>query len=88
MNEVEEPLETRVSRLGGYLTRSYNHNKPSLLFSSYLSEFHRADIEKSLRKVLNEQGLEIVEVDAGKHKNLPDYLSSIFKFQEYSFFCT
>ncbi|HEX7627788.1 MAG TPA: tetratricopeptide repeat protein [Candidatus Methanoperedens sp.] len=77
MNEEKEPLGTRVSRLGDYLTRSYNHNKPSILFALYLSEFHRIDIEKSLRKVLNEQGLEIVEVDAGKHKNLPDYLSSI-----------
>ncbi|VVB52243.1 Photosystem I assembly protein Ycf3 [uncultured archaeon] len=77
MNEEKEPLETRVSRLGGYLTRSYNHNKPSLLFAVYLSEFHRADIEKNIRKVLHEQGLEIVEVDAGKYKNLPDYLSSI-----------
>ena len=77
MNEEKELFETRVARLEGYLTRSYKYNKPSILFALYLSEFQRADVEKSLEKLLIEQGLEIVEVDAGKHKNLPDHFASI-----------
>ncbi|CAG0974305.1 Transcriptional activator NprA [Methanosarcinales archaeon] len=77
MNEEEEPLKIRVSRLEGYLTRAYKYNKSSILFAVYLSEFQRVDVEKTLEKLLKEQGLEIVKVDAGKHKNLPDYLSSL-----------
>ena len=77
MNEEKETIDTRVSRLEGYLTRAYKHNKPSILFALYLSEFQRADIEKTLEKLLKEQRLEIVDVDAGKYKNLPDHLASI-----------
>lgn len=77
MNEQKEPFDTRVARLEGYLTRSYKYNKPSILFALYISEFQRLDVERRLEKSLKEQGHEIVDIDAGKHKNLPDYLFSI-----------
>ncbi len=77
MMEEKEPFEMRVSRLEGYLTRAYKNNKPSILFALYLSEFFRTDVEKSLIKLLKEQGLDIVNVDAGEHKDLPAYFSSI-----------
>ncbi len=77
MIEEKEPFEIRVSRLGGYLTRAYEHNKPSILFALYLSEFLRSDAEKSLEKLLKEQGLDILNVDAGEHKDLPALFSSI-----------
>jgi tetratricopeptide (TPR) repeat protein len=76
MNEEKESFETRVARLEGYLTRAYEYNKPSILFALYLSEFQRVEVEKTLEKLLKEQGLEIGDVDAGKHKNLPDHLAS------------
>ncbi len=77
MNEEKETFETRVARLEDYLTRAYEYNKPSILFALYLSEFQRADVEKNLEKLLKERGLEIVDIDASKHKNLPDHLASI-----------
>ncbi|VVB90193.1 Photosystem I assembly protein Ycf3 [uncultured archaeon] len=77
MIEEKESFETRVSRLGGYLTRAYEYNKPSILFALYLSEFSRVDVEKALEKSLKEKGLEILNVDAGEHKDLPAYFSSI-----------
>ncbi len=77
MTEEKEPFETRVLRLEGYLTRAYKNNKPSILFALYLSEFLRTDVEKSLEKSLKEQGLDVVNVDAGEHKDLPAYFSSV-----------
>jgi tetratricopeptide (TPR) repeat protein len=77
MIEVKETFESRVSRLANYLTRAYKYNKPSILFAMYLSEFLRSDVEKSLKSVLVEQGLEVVRVDAGNIKDLPAFFSSI-----------
>ncbi len=77
MNEDKEPFETRVSRLEGYLTRAYANSRPSILFALYLSEFLRADVERSLEKSLKEKGLEIIRVDTGEHRDLPGYFSSI-----------
>ncbi|NQE06603.1 Photosystem I assembly protein Ycf3, partial [ANME-1 cluster archaeon GoMg1] len=43
----------------------------------YLSEFLRSDVEKSLKRALVEQGLEVVSVDAGGNKDLPAFFSSM-----------
>jgi hypothetical protein len=77
MIEVKDTFERRVSRLFNYLTRAYKYNKPSILFVMYLSEFLRSDVEESLKSALDEQGLEVVNVDAGNIKDLPAFFSSI-----------
>ncbi|MBL7117413.1 MAG: tetratricopeptide repeat protein [Candidatus Syntrophoarchaeum sp.] len=77
MVEAKDNFEGRVSRLANYLTRAYKYNKPSILFAMYLSEFLRSDVEKSLRRALVGQGLEVVSVDAGNNKDLPSYFSSV-----------
>jgi tetratricopeptide (TPR) repeat protein len=77
MIEVKETFERRVSRLANYLTRAYKYNKPSILFVMYLSEFLRSDVEKSLKSALDEQGLEVVSVDAGNNKDLPAFFSAM-----------
>ena len=76
MVEANDTFEERVSRLANYLTRAYKHNKPSLLFAMYLSEFLRSDVEKSLTRALVGQGLEAVSVDAGNNKDLPAFFSA------------
>ncbi|MBI4650036.1 tetratricopeptide repeat protein [Candidatus Desantisbacteria bacterium] len=77
MIESKETFDTRVLRVGNYLVRAYKHNKTSILFAMYLSEFLRIDVEKSLEKFLIEHGLKIVYVDAEKNKDIPSYVSSI-----------
>ena len=77
MIEEKVPPNMRISHLEGYLIQSFKYKKPLILFALYLSEFFRADVEKSLTKSLKEQGLEIVNVDAREHKDLPAYFSSI-----------
>lgn len=77
MSEAKDTFETRVSRLGNYLTRAHKYNKPSILFAMYLSEFLRADVEKSLEKSLREQGLKVVNVDAAKNKDIPSFIASM-----------
>jgi tetratricopeptide (TPR) repeat protein len=77
MSEAKDTFEVRVSRLSHYITRAYKYKKPSILFAMYMSEFLRADAEKSLEKSLKEQGLKIVDVDAGKKKDIPYFISSI-----------
>jgi tetratricopeptide (TPR) repeat protein len=77
MIEVKKTFESRVSRLANYLTRAYKYNKPSILFAMYLSEFLRSDVEKSLKSVLDEQGLKVVRVDAGNIKDLPAFFSAM-----------
>ncbi len=77
MDEAKATFESRVSRLANYLTRAYKYNKPSILFAMYLSEFLRSDVEKSLKRALVEQGLEVVSVDAGNNKDLPAFFSSM-----------
>ena len=76
MTEIIDPIEARVSRLGNYLIRAHKYNKASILFALYLSEYVRADVEKEIRQLLNEQGLEALSVDAGEHKDLPSFFSS------------
>ena len=76
MDEAKATFESRVLRLANYLTRAYKYNKPSILFAMYLSEFLRSDIEQSLERALVEQGLEVVNVDAGNNKDLPSFFSS------------
>ena len=76
MTELIDPLEARVSRLGNYLIRAHKYNKASILFALYLSEYVRADVEKEIRQLLNEQGLEALSVDAGEYKDLPSFFSS------------
>jgi tetratricopeptide (TPR) repeat protein len=68
---------TKVLRINNYLNRAHRHDKPSILFALYRSEFLRADIEKSLDTQLKEQGLQVVGVDAGENKDLPSFFSSI-----------
>ncbi|MCD4844819.1 MAG: tetratricopeptide repeat protein [Methanosarcinales archaeon] len=75
MNEVKETFNTRVERLSNYLNRAYKHNKPSLLFALYVSEFLRTDMENYLNRLLIEQGLEVINIDAGKNKDLPSFFS-------------
>ncbi|MBE0524362.1 MAG: tetratricopeptide repeat protein [Methanosarcinales archaeon] len=75
MTEIKDPLETRVSRLANYLIRAHKYNKASILFALYLSEYVRIDVEKEIKKLLNEQGLEAISVDAGEHKDLPSFFS-------------
>ena len=77
MIEAKETFESRVSRLANYLTRAYKYNKTSILFAMYLSEFLRSDVEKSLKSTLDEQGLEVVSVDAGNIKDLPAFFSTM-----------
>ena len=72
----QDPFEARVSRLVNYLIRAHKHNKPSILFALYLSEFLRTNVESSLDKSLKEQGIGIVAVDAGKNKDIPAVISS------------
>ena len=68
---------TKVLRLSNYLNRAHRHDKPSILFALYLSEFLRSDVERSLITLLKEQGLRVVSVDAGEKKDLPSFFSSI-----------
>ncbi|PXF56864.1 MAG: hypothetical protein C4B59_16235 [Candidatus Methanogaster sp.] len=68
---------TKVLRLSNYLNRAHRHDKPSILFALYLSEFLRSDVERSLNTLLKEQGLWVVSVDAGEKKDLPSFFSSI-----------
>ena len=77
MDKAKDTFERRVSRLANYLSRAYKYNKPSILFAMYLSEFLRSDVEKSLKSALDEQGLEVVSVDAASNKDLPAFFSSI-----------
>jgi tetratricopeptide (TPR) repeat protein len=77
MSEAKDTFEARVSRLSNYITRAYKYDKPSLLFAMYMSEFIRADVEKSLEKSLKEQGLKIVNIDLEKNKDIPSYISSM-----------
>ena len=76
MTEIKDPIDVRVSRLGNYLIRAYKYNKASILFALYLSEYVRADVEKEIKQLLNEHGLETLNVDAGEHKDLPSFFSS------------
>ena len=76
MTEIIDPIEARVSRLGNYLIRAYKYNKASILFALYLSEYVRADVEKEIKQLLDEQGLEALSVDAGEYKDLPSFFSS------------
>jgi len=76
MTEIIDPIEARVSRLGNYLIRAHKYNKASILFALYLSEYVRADVEKEIRQLLDEQGLEALSVDAGEYKDLPSFFSS------------
>ena len=76
MTEIKDPLEARVSRLGNYLIRAYKYNKASILFALYLSEYVRIDVEKEIKQLLNEQGLEAISVDAREHKDLPSFFAS------------
>ena len=71
-----DTLDTRVLRLSNYLNRAYKHNKASILFALYLSEFLRSDMERSLSALLKEQGLQVAGVDTGEHKDLPAFFSS------------
>ncbi|MEA1866371.1 MAG: tetratricopeptide repeat protein [Euryarchaeota archaeon] len=71
-----DTLDTRVLRLNNYLNRAHKHNKASILFALYLSEFLRSDMERSLSALLKEQGLQVAGVDAGEHKDLPAFFSS------------
>lgn len=73
MTEIMDPIEARVSRLGNYLIRAHKYNKASILFALYLSEYVRADVEKEIKQLLIEQGLEALSVDAGEHKDLPSF---------------
>ncbi len=76
MSEVKDTFEARVSRLGNYIIRAFNYDKPSILFAMYMSEFLRADVEKSFEKSMKEQGLNVVNVDAAKNKDIPSFISS------------
>jgi len=71
-----DTLDTRVLRLSNYLNRAHKHNKASILFALYRSEFLRSDIERSLSALLKEQGLQVMGVDAGENKDLPAFFSS------------
>lgn len=71
-----DTLDTRVLRLSNYLNRAHKHNKASILFALYLSEFLRSDMERSLSALLTEQRLQVMGVDAGAHKDLPAFFSS------------
>ena len=71
-----DTLDTRVLRLSNYLNRAHKHNKASILFALYLSEFLRSDMERSLSALLKGQGLQVAGVDAGAHKDLPAFFSS------------
>jgi len=73
---IRDPIDVRISRLGNYLIRAHEHNKASILFALYLSEYVRADVEKEIKQLLNEHGLEALNVDAGEHKDLPSFFSS------------
>ncbi len=75
-NDADTP-GTKVLRLSNYLNRAHRHDKPSILFALYLSEFLRSDVERSLITLLKEQGLRVVSVDAGEKKDLPSFFSSI-----------
>ncbi len=77
MSEAKDTFEARVSRLGNYIIRAFKYNKPSILFALYISEFLRADVEKSIEKSLKEHGLKIVNVDAGRNKDIPSIISSM-----------
>ncbi len=77
MSEAKDTFEMRVSRLGNYISRAFKYNKPSILFAMYMSEFLRADVEKSLEKSLKKHGLRFVDVDAGKNKDIPSLISSM-----------
>ena len=76
MTEIKDPIDVRISRLGNYLIRAHKYNKASILFALYLSEYVRADVEKEIKQLLNEQGLEALSVDAGEYKDLPSFFSS------------
>ena len=76
MTEIKDPIDVRISRLGNYLIRAHKYNKASILFALYLSEYVRADVEKEIKQLLNEHGLESLSVDAGEHKDLPSFFSS------------
>ncbi|MCD4766674.1 MAG: tetratricopeptide repeat protein [Methanosarcinales archaeon] len=76
MTEIKDPIEARVSRLGNYLIRAYKYKKASILFALYLSEYVRADVEREIKKLLSEQGLKAISVDAGEHKDLPSFFAS------------
>ena len=71
-----DTLDTRVLRLSNYLNRAHKHNKASILFALYLSEFLRSDMERSLSALLKEQRLQVAGVDAGANKDLPAFFSS------------
>ena len=75
MTEIIDPIGVRVSRLGNYLIRAHKYKKASILFAIYRSEFVRADVEKKIRQLLDEHGLEALSVDAGEHKDLPSFFS-------------
>jgi tetratricopeptide (TPR) repeat protein len=77
MTEIKDPIDVRISRLGNYLIRAYKYNKASILFALYLSEHVRADVEKEIKQLLNEHRLEALNVDAGEHKDLPSFFSSV-----------
>ncbi|MDA0524342.1 tetratricopeptide repeat protein [Methanococcoides alaskense] len=72
---MTESEDTRILRLCNYLGRSHKYNKASILFALYLSEFLRDDVEESIKRILKEQGLNVVIVDAGENKDLPLYFS-------------
>ena len=75
MTEIKDPIDVRISRLVNYLIRAHKYNKASILFALYLSEYVRADVEKEIKQLLNEHGLEALSVDAGEHKDLPYFFS-------------
>ena len=74
---MTEAKDIRIKRLCNYLIRSYKHSKASILFALYFNQFIRDDVEESITEMLKEEGIEVVLVDAGEHKDLPSYFSSM-----------
>ena len=75
MTELKDFFEARVSRLVNYLICAHKYNKVSILFVLYLSEYVHIDIEKEIKKLLKEQEIGSISVDAGEHKDLPSFFS-------------
>ncbi|HIH44645.1 MAG TPA: tetratricopeptide repeat protein [Candidatus Methanoperedenaceae archaeon] len=76
MSAPEEQLNKRVARITEYLTRAHRYGKPSILFALYLSEFTRRDAQRMIEVALKDNELSVVDVDAGRNRDLPAFFSS------------
>jgi tetratricopeptide (TPR) repeat protein len=81
--ELKESFETRTKRLGRELERAIQRQAPAILLVVYASEWVREEVERELRRHINDLGQKVVSVRVDKeHGDIPVTLDSYENPQE------